>query len=85
MTNAGVYTVTKHCPQLRTLVAAERQLAGEILQVLDQRQIRLQHPCRGRASAAAVTRGPQQQGAGGQRGHSPRGPSLFDGIVLGMF
>ena len=81
MTNAGVYTVTKHCPQLRTLVAAERQLAGEILQVLDQRQIRLQHPCRGRASAAAA-RGPQQ---GGQRGHSPRGPSLFDGIVLGMF
>ena len=84
MTNAGVYTVTKHCPQLRTLVAAERQLAGEILQVLDQRQIRLQHPCRGRASAAAA-RGPQQQGAAGQRGHSPRGPSLFDGIVLGMF
>ena len=84
MTNAGVYTVTKHCPQLRTLVAGERQLAGEILQVLDQRQIRLQHPCRGRASAAAVARGPQQ-GAGGQRGHSPRGPSLFDGIVLGMF
>ena len=83
MTNAGVYTVTKHCPQLRTLVAAERQLAGEILQVLDQRQIRLQHPCRGRASAAAV-RGPQQ-GAAGQRGHSPRVPSLFDGIVLGMF
>ena len=84
MTNAGVYTVTKHCPQLRTLVAAERQLAGEILQVLHQRQIRLQHPCRGRASAAAA-RGPQQQGAGGQRGHSPRVPSLFDGIVLGMF
>ena len=83
MTNAGVYTVTKHCPQLRTLVAAERQLAGEILQVLDQRQIRLQHPCRGRASAAAA-RGPQQ-GAGGQRGQSPRVPSLFDGIVLGMF
>ena len=83
MTNAGVYTVTKHCPQLRTLVAAERQLAGEILQVLDQRQIRLQHPCRGRASDAAA-RGPQQ-GAGGLRGHSPRGPSLFDGIVLGMF
>ena len=82
MTNAGVYTVTKHCPQLRTLVAGERQLAGEILQVLDQRQIRLQHPCRGRASAAAVTRGPQQ---GGQRGQSPRVPSLFDGIVLGMF
>ena len=85
ISNAGLFTVVKHCTSLNHLTVDKKQFSEEMLHHLEQKKIRLHHDniqCLNNITdfntrIVAKTRSADQSSHNSQ-------PSIFDGVMFGM-
>ena len=84
MTDAGLFTVTKHCSKLRQVDIEESQFTPEILNLLEEKNIRFNQVRSSGVGANLCNNSWRRPPI--NRGQTPNKEKedCFDGIVLGM-
>ena len=85
ISNAGLFTVVKHCTSLRHLTVDKKQFSEEIIHHLEQKDIRLHHAnieCLNNINDFTTRIVSKARSVDDESSNSQ--PSIYDGVMFGM-
>lgn len=84
ITNAGLFTIVKHCSKLKEVVIGKKQFTDDILQFLKQKNINIIHPVVDSNSTRLIEDNFRIAKSLTYASNNPRQSSVYDGVMLGI-